>query len=76
MGKMGRDWETTTASRYRDNSAERHKLFVTSKVKAYQEKSHFVLGGEDYPKMTTTWTNFSKRYLKSPGGRNGLTIQV
>ena len=76
MGKMGRDFETTTASKFRDNSSDRLKLFATGKVKAYQEKSHFNLGGESYPKMTTTWTHFSKRYLKSPGGNNGLTIKV
>ena len=72
MGKMGREFTTSTGSQFRDNSQEREKgLFVTRNVKDYQEKSHFGLGQENYPKLTTTWTAFSKK-LEKPRGLMGL----
>ena len=47
---------------------------MTRNVKDYQEKSHFGLGKESYPKLTTTWTAFSKK-LEKPRGLMGLKVK-
>ena len=40
-------------------------VYETRRVKDYQEKSHFALGNEGYPKMTSTWSHFSQRYASN-----------
>ena len=52
--------------KFRDNSLDRGPLFKTKRVKDYQETHHFTMGGQSYPKMTSTWTHFSKRHEGPP----------
>mmetsp|Transcript_4269 Transcript_4269/g.7225 ORF Transcript_4269/g.7225 Transcript_4269/m.7225 type:complete len:162 (-) Transcript_4269:87-572(-) len=56
-------FETTTLSKFRDNSAQRAPVFATRKAKDYQETHHFNFGKQGTPMMTSTWSHFSKRFV-------------
>ena len=56
-------FETTTGSKFRDNSHTRDAIFQTRNVKDYQEQSHFNLGNQGSPMMTSTWSHFSKKFV-------------
>lgn len=60
FGTNPTNFESTTKSKFRNNSNDRNPVFATNKVKDYQETHHFHFGGEGVPKMTTTWSNFSR----------------
>ena len=62
LGINPTNFETTTTSKFRDNSQQRAPMFKTRGVKDYQETHHFKFGGEGTPMMTSTWSHFSKRH--------------
>ena len=63
FGEGRNQWMTMASTTFRDNSSERQPIFETNRVKNYQELNHYDLGKESYPKMTTTWTHFSKSHV-------------
>ena len=61
LGTNPTNFETTTRSKFQDNSRTRDPIFQTRNVKDYQEQSHFNFGKEGSPMMTSTWSHFSKK---------------
>lgn len=57
------NYSTISQLHYRDVSKEKQPVYETVKMKNYQEKNHFQMGGVDGAKNTTSWLHFSKRHV-------------
>ena len=64
LGTNPTNFETTTQSKFRDNSDTRQP-FQAKHLQEYKGKSHFHLGNEGTPMMTSTWTHFSRKFVEA-----------